>query len=227
MEQKEKKKKEENEKKAVQSLRFNSRRPSVKGPCETITLNAAELFSGWALLTVNPHDIETYGSDDEICLYRLKWRCDRRTKDQTWHKCKHTTGLYGVHFISRAAEDMLSTPSPCLRKALKLRKRGHIVIALLDDRTKSIELFDPSGGDTCMYEEALSQFVPNYKDYAYHFVNPVFLQQEDTHCQTWIYYFLYKRLSMSAPQIVDYLIKLSPIERFHTIVAFWNKLVYL
>ncbi len=108
-------------------------------------------------------------------------------------------------------------------KAILIGTPNHVSIALVDYEKKVIEIFDSSGKHD-FYSRiiiAIEKLFP--KDYLVIYVNENFLQQEDALCQTWIFYYLYNRLSLkkTSAKIVRSLRKMTPMQRFDEIMQFW------
>lgn len=104
---------------------------------------------------------------------------------------------------------------------------GHIAIALWNSDNNTIEYFDSSGETyvTQFIMKLLKKLFPAAEIYD---VNSTGLQEEDTACQTWIWYYTWQRLVMkrSSRAIVRELKELSSKERLTLIQGFLHNLLY-
>lgn len=191
-----------NAKKAVQPLRFSSRRTYRPEAFCVTSAAAAELFKPYVCMTSLPIDIDV----------------------RSPFTFSVNPGAYAL---------VQGTLEPdCKKKRFRAFKLGspyHVAVALWDVPNKTIEVFDASGINSKSYQDfsLLELFRNSLKDLTIKFVNDQFLQQEDQHCQTWIYYYVYQRAlaNREVNDIVGELQKMTPTQRFYLINQFWHYLV--
>jgi hypothetical protein len=117
-------------------------------------------------------------------------------------------------------------------RILTLKTEGHVAIALWFVDKGKVEVFDASGMRSShhLQQTMLEDFIPpRYPGpIQIDFVNDQYLQKEDTACQTWIWYYVWKRLmdGQSSCRIVHYLQSLTGKQRLTEIGNFWNNLLY-
>jgi len=77
-----------------------------------------------------------------------------------------------------------------------MKKYGHVSLVLIDTNNKIIEWFDTSDTEPCMFDPVISKIKEYLPDYEIVKVNTYYIQEDenDIYCQTWIYYYVWKRL---------------------------------
>jgi hypothetical protein len=131
------------------------------------------------------------------------------------------------------ALDLLNSTLPFV--AWKISIENHVFIMLWNRPRNQIEIFD-SGGLSARgsswnrLQSVVNLLFPNRaKRPAIRIVNHRNLQQDtaDTHCQTWIFYYLYQRviLGKTAREIIDEIVRISRKDRTTLITKFWHRLM--
>lgn len=228
-----------------QPLRFSSRRVGDPVPVCVTSAAAAEMFAPQVCMTSD--GIDTEARFVELALpYNYSELINKSLGSMAKETEFFNRGSQFTHHtqndgaviisISEAAQQLTSEKGmdeTCKSKpfrAFKLGTPGHVSLALLDVEQSVVEIFDVGAGakSSVLHLKVIQQL---FKPYPYsiriNILNDTFLQKEDQHCQTWIYYFIWKRIvgDSSGSKIVEELQGMTAMERFQLINEFWHFLV--
>lgn len=108
---------------------------------------------------------------------------------------------------------------------------GHISIMIVDNKNKIIEWFDtapPNKIEKTKLLEKIKYYLPSYKITIVNNKHHIQKSNYDVYCQTWIYYFIYKRIhkKKQPAQIINNLMKYNRENRVDIVRKFFYKLIY-